>query len=547
MDNDAERYLYANNPKRTDSGQRAPSGTVASSGMGESPPSDRRLAGVWPNICSQITRSQSSSGTRYEQLNIAMKGRGIMFRIAILQGLVLVASATLHSRAVAQNTAPSRANPVTAGPPQEGVEVLSRGPIHEAFAKPTVRAPGASEVVPKEPPKPVEEIAPEMKPEGGNVQWIPGYWAWDDDSTSFIWVSGVYRVVPPGRHWVPGYWTRAGDGWQRVAGFWAAQASDQIELLPTPPDPPEESITPPPAEDSTFQPGCWIYSGNQWLWRPGFWTTNQADWMWTADSYLWTPGGYIFVDGYWDYPFRNRGLLFAPVSVEQRYWNRPGWSFRPGYVVNDAFLLSSLFVRPDHYYFGDYYDPRFAAIGFVPWTDHHYSRVADPTFSYYQWKNRTNPNWTSDLRQLYSARRADQSIRPPRTLAQQTTVPRGGVQANNLTHVTALTPLARVDHLKLQSLSQAQVQNEMHGSSQFREWSAQRGKEEFQTTKGIQPSVQPGELPKAFKMPLPASRPPIVKHPEGAPPPPRHPIVPRPEHVAHAPPAQRAPEVKHKY
>ena len=33
--------------------------------------------------------------------------------------------------------------------------------------------------------------APEVKPEGENVEWIPGYWAWDDAEERYIWISGV--------------------------------------------------------------------------------------------------------------------------------------------------------------------------------------------------------------------------------------------------------------------------------------------------------------------------------------------------------------------
>src|SRR6516225_6998486 len=89
---------------------------------------------------------------------------------------------------------------------QEGVEVLARGPVHEAFAEPAIRGPRPTPVVPKKPPEPIEELPPDQKPEGNNVQWIPGYWAWDDDRNDFLWVSGIWRDIPPGRQWVPGHW-----------------------------------------------------------------------------------------------------------------------------------------------------------------------------------------------------------------------------------------------------------------------------------------------------------------------------------------------------
>ncbi len=57
----------------------------------------------------------------------------------------------------------------------EGVEVLTQGPIHEAFAEPVAYNPEPGEIVPQEPPQAVEEIPPDEKPDGDPL-WIPGYW-----------------------------------------------------------------------------------------------------------------------------------------------------------------------------------------------------------------------------------------------------------------------------------------------------------------------------------------------------------------------------------
>ncbi|MBN9121594.1 MAG: hypothetical protein J0I06_21005, partial [Planctomycetes bacterium] len=57
----------------------------------------------------------------------------------------------------------------------DGVEVLAKGPVHEGFAT-TAEAPTAAPVVAKQPPDPIEELPPDQKPAGDNVQWIPGYW-----------------------------------------------------------------------------------------------------------------------------------------------------------------------------------------------------------------------------------------------------------------------------------------------------------------------------------------------------------------------------------
>ena len=82
---------------------------------------------------------------------------------------------------------------------QAGYEVLTRGPVHEAFAEVAAASPEPGVVIPRQPPQPIEEQPPETRPEGENVVWLPGYWHWDDDRQDFLWVSGVWRAVPPGR------------------------------------------------------------------------------------------------------------------------------------------------------------------------------------------------------------------------------------------------------------------------------------------------------------------------------------------------------------
>src|SRR5581483_2951856 len=86
---------------------------------------------------------------------------------------------------------------------EPGVEVQTRGPIHEAMMQPHGDKVAPSAPVAKEPPPPIPELPPEQKPEGDNIQWIPGYWAWDSERNDFLWVSGVYRNPPEGRRYVP--------------------------------------------------------------------------------------------------------------------------------------------------------------------------------------------------------------------------------------------------------------------------------------------------------------------------------------------------------
>ena len=88
---------------------------------------------------------------------------------------------------------PAYANPPAAEQNDPNAEVMTRGPIHEAYAVPLSAGQTAGMIVPRQPPAQIDEVPPDMKPEGGNSVWIPGYWSWDDDRHDFLWVSGVWR------------------------------------------------------------------------------------------------------------------------------------------------------------------------------------------------------------------------------------------------------------------------------------------------------------------------------------------------------------------
>src|SRR5688572_23173946 len=121
--------------------------------------------------------------------------------------LSVVTSAVVWAQAPADLVpAPANAPPPIAGAPaapapqpaDNGMEVLDQGPVHEAFAEPIVLDAKARVNIDREPPEPINELPPEVQPEGDNIQWIPGYWMWSDIKADFIWVSGVWRDVPPG-------------------------------------------------------------------------------------------------------------------------------------------------------------------------------------------------------------------------------------------------------------------------------------------------------------------------------------------------------------
>src|SRR5688572_22668104 len=143
---------------------------------------------------------------------------------------------------------------------EQGVEVLTRGPVHEAFAGTVTFNPEPGIVAPKAPPAAIEELPPEQRAEGTNVAWIPGYWAWDDERNDFLWVSGIWRALPPGRQWVPGYWGQTGQVAQWTSGYWADANATEIQYLPEPPASVEEGPSvAAPSPDQHWLPGCWVW------------------------------------------------------------------------------------------------------------------------------------------------------------------------------------------------------------------------------------------------------------------------------------------------
>lgn len=151
-----------------------------------------------------------------------------------------------------------------------GAQVLTRGPVHEAFAGIVTFNPVPGVVVTKAPPGIIEELPPEERPEGDHVTWIPGYWAWDDERRDFLWISGTWRALPPGREWMAGYWGQTPQGYQWTSGFWADAAVQETTYLPAPPVTVEAgpNIAAPSAEYG-WTPGSWIWYQGHYAWRPG--------------------------------------------------------------------------------------------------------------------------------------------------------------------------------------------------------------------------------------------------------------------------------------
>jgi hypothetical protein len=288
---------------------------------------------------------------------------------------------------------PSPSQPTPSPPRDQDFEVLASGPVHEAYAQPVDYQPQPGPVVPKRPPEDIYELPPDQKPDGEDVQWLSGYWAWAEDRKDYLWVSGLWRDAPPGRHWVPGAWQEVEGGWVWSAGFWAD--TEEVTYLESLPEYTETAPSEPaPGPDHVFAAGTWVWQDG-WFWRPGYWVPPQPGWVWATARYIWTPAGYVFVDGYWDRLLERRGLLFAPARILRR--SLVEWTYVPRTVVRVEYLRGALFIGPGrrHYYFGDYFAAPYAQRGFVAFFDYRPTLFSyDPIYSYY----RRDQTWHRDFR-----------------------------------------------------------------------------------------------------------------------------------------------------
>jgi len=318
-----------------------------------------------------------------------------------------------------------RGEPPDAGD-EPGVQVLTRGPVHEAFAGVVTFNPEPGVVVPKAPPEIIEEVPPDERPEGANVTWIPGYWAWDDERNDFLWVSGVWRALPPGRQWVAGYWAQSGQGFQWTSGYWADAKVTETAYLPAPPATVEVGPNiEAPSADYGWTPGCWVWYQGRYAWRPGYWVEGRSDWDWSPAYYTWTPRGYVFVDGYWDYSVERRGVLFAPVYFESGVYARRGYHYSPTIVIGMSVFSDHLFLRPryHHYYYGDYYAASYYSGGFyASFSFQSRGYGYDPIYSHQRWEHRQDHEWEHHVETTYEYRRDHEDARPPRTWAAQRSI-----------------------------------------------------------------------------------------------------------------------------
>ena len=319
--------------------------------------------------------------------------------------------------------------PARASASEQGVEELTRGPVHEAFAATVTFDPEPGMFVQTSPPALIEEVPPDQRPEGDNVTWIPGYWGWDEEQDDFIWISGVWRNLPPGRQWVPGYWGEVGSQWQWTSGYWADEDTEEVTYVSKPPKSIESGPNvEAPSRNHIWVSGTWINREDRYAWRPGYWEPGQANWTWIPAHYQWTPRGYIFIEGYWDYDVERRGVVFAPVRFQHEYYKRPDYIYTPLVVIALNVFADHLFVRPSygHYYFGDYYAPRYQNEGFYASFSYRSGRSGyDPIYAQRRWEHRDDRDWERTRRENFAFYQSNEDARPPRTWAALQSRPEG--------------------------------------------------------------------------------------------------------------------------
>jgi len=396
----------------------------------------------------------------------------------------------------------------------EGMEVQTRGPVHEAFAEPIASDAETGMVVPKAPPAAIEEIPPEEKPEGDDFAWIPGYWGWDEQRNDFLWISGIWRVPPPNCNWIPGYWTQVDGGFQWVAGFWLPNEVEEVFYLPAPPASLEAGPqSDPPSQDQIWVPGSWVWPVDHYVWQPGYWVEARPDWVYTPTHYNWTPRGYVYVEGYWDYPIANRGVLFAPVYFTQPVYTQPAFRYSPSVLIDVGGLTNNLFRYPryNHYVFGDYYGNESAQLGIVPWFQVNVGHTGyDPIFTHQRWEHgRHDSKWSDQMQADYQLRRESVDARPPRVFAdpKASAVSHPDGKANNFVHAETLQEAASAKNspLKLIKIEQGERDNHVNTRRDLQRFTEERVQRE--TVQPQRTGVAPpqGQAVKVEKLAIPKS------------------------------------------
>jgi len=99
------------------------------------------------------------------------------------------------------------------------------------------------------------------------------------------------------------------------------------------------------------------------------------------------------------------------------------FSFSPGFVIDLNIFDDALFLRPrySHYYYGNYYAPRYYRKGIYPWFSLHARRVVyDPIYAHQRWNHRNDHEWEKHLQTRFHERRKQEGLQPPRSFDHRT-------------------------------------------------------------------------------------------------------------------------------
>lgn len=352
---------------------------------------------------------------------------------------------------------------VDAPPPTGGaqasadIEVVTRGPIHEAFGSTLQLNPVQGAVADRAPPSPIEEVPPEVKPSGENVLWIPGYWGWDAETKDYLWVSGIWRASPPNSRWVPGYWKPGDRGAQWYSGFWMKADAETLVYMSAPPKSIERGPAAPGETDSQFYvPGSWEPNGDKYRWRPGYWAPYQQNWVWTPSRFVATASGHVFVPGFWDHQLNSRAQLFAPIRIGRTASANASVAanataalrYVPSQVLDVKQLQLHLFTQANAngYLFGNYYDESHAKMGIRPWFDQRNpASVVDPLIGYTNWSAQLRgENYVDRLRSWNKYFLNNPTLRPASNLTGQLQLAGSQQAVKHLSASLLSTPLTQV-------------------------------------------------------------------------------------------------------
>ncbi|MFY0568001.1 hypothetical protein ACN28E_29790 [Archangium lansingense] len=188
------------------------------------------------------------------------------------------------------------------------------------------------------PPPALPLERPTARPFADSV-WTSGHWYWDGNEWRFK--PGAWVARMPGYQFVNGYWQQEGeDVWRWISGGWARPGSTDVEIpidvsseeVATSQAPPQLQVeTPPPApaQNLTWAPGYWYWSGNQYVWVDGSWVAPpQPNLVFIAPKWSRRGHSWVFIEGGW--APRGSVRIVVPEYRHARIsvgWEHPNYFF----------------------------------------------------------------------------------------------------------------------------------------------------------------------------------------------------------------------------